>query len=87
MVCPFHANRSIFLAGAVEKFGEPPRGLQEAGAWWGGAKLGIPQAGGTLSHLGAAHLAARGRCWSGPPQEWDGDLGLNTNYLNLPPSR
>lgn len=32
MVCPFHANRNIFLAGAVEQFREPARGLQEAGA-------------------------------------------------------
>lgn len=59
--------------------GELQRGLWEG--WEGGVQplqgrsWAFPS--GIVLRLGAACLAARGRC--SPPQEWGGDLGLSAN--------
>lgn len=62
---------------------ERPRGLWEA--WWvsgihpqgGEARCSLGRKGPwAFLLLGAAHLTARGCCWSGPPQECGRDLGL-----------
>lgn len=85
---PFHAERGVSLAGAMEPVGSLGRG------WGGGvfsrrrAKLGIPQAVGTqwsLSRPGSCTFGRQGVLLDRSSPEWGGVFGLN--YLNLQPGR